>query len=146
MIINMRLVQELYEDNINFFNDMVRLAYSSANEYSKLMLNLIKPASPLHPTLGRKHGEEEIAQIQTKASNYLSILYNLSKGDHSRLFDMYEIGDRLGYEASEVDFIVENLSRSELISGEKASGKISITPYGVMIMKGEITVGYAPIH
>ncbi|MBI2487695.1 MAG: hypothetical protein HYW01_12275 [Deltaproteobacteria bacterium] len=142
----MRLAQELYEDNINFFNNMIQLAYSTVNEYSKLMLNMIKPARPLHLALGGKHEEEEIERIQSKASNYLSILYSLSKGDRSSLFDMYEIGKRLEYEASEVDFIVENLSRSELISCEKASGKISITPYGVMIMKGEITVGYAPIH
>lgn len=142
----MKLVQELYEDNINFVNHMIRLAYTTLDEYSRLLLNMIKPVSPPQPALGTKGREVEIEGIQTKSSNYLSILYGLSEGDQSKAFDMYEIGKMLGHETSEVDYIVENLCRSELISREKASGNISITPYGIMTINGDINVGYAPIH
>ncbi|MGH7808215.1 MAG: hypothetical protein ACRENT_08985 [Thermodesulfobacteriota bacterium] len=142
----MSIVQELYEDNINFFNNMMRLAYTTLDEYSKLLSNMLKPVSSRQPAFGTKGGEVEIEGIQTKSSNYLSILYGLSEGDQSKAFDIYEIGKILGYETSEVDYIVETLSRSELISREKASGNISITPYGIMVINGDINVGYAPIH
>lgn len=142
----MSLVQELYEDNIKFFNNMIRLAYTTFDEYSKLLSNMLKPVGSRHPALGTKGGEVEIEGIQTKSSNYLSILYGLSEGDQSKAFDIYKIGKILGYETSEVDYIVETLSRSELISREKAAGNISITPYGIMVINGDIRVGYAPIH
>ncbi len=121
----MRLVQEIYKDHVSFLKNTMRLAYKTIGEYNLLLFNLIKPARLLRPALGSKYAEEKIDGIQSKASNYLSKLYSLSKGDQSRQFDIYEIGKKLGYEASETESIVENLSRSELIRNEKASSKVA---------------------
>jgi hypothetical protein len=142
----MNLVQELYEDNVTFLNDMIRLAYATLDGYGRLFVNFMRPINPEHLTPQNRGGEVEIDRIQEKGSKYLSILYGLSEGSQSRSFDMYEIGKILGYEPREVDFIVVSLCRSELISRDKVSGKISITPYGIMTINGDINVGYAPIH
>jgi hypothetical protein len=59
---------------------------------------------------------------------------------------MYEIGKRLGFDQFETELIVENLNRAELISHQNNSDKVSITPYGIMTIRGEIRIGYAPVH
>jgi len=59
---------------------------------------------------------------------------------------MYEIGERLGFDEFETELIVENLADSELISHQKSSDEVSITPYGIMTIQGEIRIGYAPVH
>jgi hypothetical protein len=76
---------------------------------------------------------------------FLSKLYSLCKDEQSKQFNMYEIGKKLGYDATETEYIAETLSRTELIRYEKSSNKVTITTYGIMMTKGEITVGYAPI-
>jgi len=142
----MKLVQEIYKDNIEFLKNIVHLAYETLDEYNSLWFNLIRPSNSLNPSSGRKYEEEKVDAIQKKALRFLSELHDLSRGDMSIRFDMYEIGRKLGYDSSETEYIVENLSRSELIRREKTSGKVTITPYGIMVMEGEINVGYAPVH
>lgn len=83
--------------------------------------------------------------IQGKALNFLSKLYSLCKDEQYKQFNIYEIGKKLGYNTAETEYIVETLSRPELIRYEKSSNKVTITTYGIMMTKGEITVGYAPI-
>jgi acetoin utilization protein AcuB len=82
---------------------------------------------------------------QKNALKFLSKLYSLCKVNQSKQFDLYEIGKKLRYNATETNYIVETLSRAELIRYEKSSNKVAITTYGIMVAKGEITVGYAPI-
>src|SRR4030066_252506 len=84
-------------------------------------------------------------RIQEQAFSFLSKLYSLSKDGQSKQFNMYEIGKKLGYNATETEYVVETLSRTELLKYEKSFNKVTITPYGIMMAKGEIKVGYAPI-
>ena len=84
-------------------------------------------------------------RIQEQAFSFLSKLYSLSKDGQSKQFNMYEIGKKLGYNATETEYIVETLSRTELLKYEKSFNKVTINPYGIMMAKGEIKVGYAPI-
>ncbi len=106
----------------------------------------MKQSSAQGLALRTNYEEEQTEGVQEKSNNYLHTLYILSQGDQSKQFDMYEIGEANGYRTVETDSIVETLSRSELLYHDKLSHKVSITPYGIMITKGEITVGYAPIH
>ncbi|MGE5443648.1 MAG: CBS domain-containing protein, partial [Ignavibacteriales bacterium] len=82
---------------------------------------------------------------QKKALKFLSRLHSLCKDDQSKQFNMHEIGKKLGYNATETEYIAETLSRTELIKYDKPSNKVAITTYGIMVTKGEITAGYAPL-
>jgi hypothetical protein len=141
----MNLVLEVYKDNIEFLKTTVHLTYETLSEFYHLWSQLLKPADPAHP-LERKHEEERIEGIQKKALNFLSELYGLCKDDQFKEFNMYEIGKELEYDEFETELIVETLARAELIRHEKSSDRVAITPYGIMTVKGEVTVGYAPIH
>ena len=59
---------------------------------------------------------------------------------------MYTIGETLGFDELDTENIVNNLSRAELIKHDSVANQVSITPYGMMIKRGEINVGYAPVH
>jgi acetoin utilization protein AcuB len=82
---------------------------------------------------------------QKKALKFLSRLYSLSKDDQSKQFNMHEIGRKMGYDASETEYIAETLSRTELIKYDRSSNRVAITTYGIMVTKGEITPVYAPL-
>src|SRR5581483_5439088 len=141
----MNLVLEVYKDNIEFLKTTVHLTYETLSEFYRLWSQLLKPADPAYP-LEERHEEERIEGIQKKALGFLSKLYDLSKDDQSKQFSMHDIGKELEYDEFETEIIVETLARAELIRHEKSSDKITITPYGIMTVKGEISVGYAPIH
>lgn len=142
----MNIVQHIYRDNIEFLRRIVQLAYETINECNNLWFNLMKPVGLPKNEAGRKFRKEKIESIQKKAFSYLSRLYNLSKGESSGRFDMYEVGKELGYDTSNTEYIVETLARSELIGHEKNSSNVSITSYGIMTINGDIAIGYAPIH
>ncbi|GEM_PF-3600300 len=142
----MNLVLEVYKDNIEFLKTTVHLTYETLSEFYRLWSDLLKPSNPARPVLERKHEEERIEGIQKKALGFLSKLYDLSKDDQSKQFSMHDIGKELEYDEFETEIIVETLARAELIRHEKSSDGVRITPYGIMTVKGEITVGYAPIH
>jgi hypothetical protein len=94
----------------------------------------------------KKNDENEgVERIQEKAFKFLSKIYSLCKDEQSKEFDMYVVGKRLGYNATETEGIVETLSRAELIRAEKSSCKVAIATYGIMVTKGEITARYAPL-
>ncbi len=93
----------------------------------------------------KSYEDERVNEIQEKALKFLSKLYSPCKDGEPKEFDMYVTGKNLGNNATETEYIVNTLSRAELIKHDKTSDRISITNYGIMIMKGAITVGYAPI-
>jgi hypothetical protein len=142
----MKRVLEIYKDNIKFLNAVTHLTYETQRELYHIWSDLLKPSNPARPVLERKHEEEKVEGIQKKSVDFLSRLYDLCTGDQARQFDMYKVGEELEYEEFETELIVETLSRAELIRHEKSSNRVAITPYGIMTVKGEITVGYAPIH
>jgi hypothetical protein len=142
----MKRVLEIYKDNIKFLQNVTKLAYETRREFYHIWSDLLKPSSPARPILERKHEEEKIKRTQKKVLDFLSKLYDLSKGDPSEEFNMYEIGKELEYDEFETELIVETLTRAELIRHVKSSDTVAITPYGIMTVKGEVTVGYAPIH
>jgi hypothetical protein len=137
-------MKSIYKDNFVYLKNITQLFYETLGEYQHLWFSLIKP---LNPRLERPYeGGDEIEGIQKKGHIFLSELYGLSNEDISKEADMYEIGQRLGFDEFETELIVENLSDAELIKHDKDTYKIAITPYGIMIIKGEIPIGYAPIH
>ena len=137
-------MKSIYKDNFVYLKNLTHLIYETLGEYQHLWFNLIKPANP--PLEREYEDDEELAGIQVKGHLFLSELYRLCKEDQSKEFNMYEIGKRLGFDQFETELIVENLNRAELISHESHSGKVAITPYGIMIINGEIRIGYAPVH
>ena len=137
-------MKHIYKDNFIYLKRVTHLIYETLGEYQHLWFNLIKPVNP--PLEREYEDDEELAGIQVKGHLFLSELYRLCKEDQSKEFNMYEIGKRLGFDQFETELIVENLNRAELISHESHSGKVAITPYGIMIINGEIRIGYAPVH
>jgi len=135
----------IYKDNFVYLKNLTQLIYETLGEYQHLWFNLITPVIP--PTEREyEDDDEELPGIQKKGHLFLSELYRLCKEDQSKEFNMYEIGERLGFDEFETELIVENLANSELISHQKSSDEVSITPYGIMTIKGEIRIGYAPVH
>ena len=137
-------MKSIYKDNFVYLKNLTHLIYETLGEYQHLWFNLIKPVVP--PTEREYEDDEELPGIQKKGHLFLSELYRLCKEDQSKEFNMYEIGERLGFDEFETELIVENLANSELISHQKSSDEVSITPYGIMTIKGEIRIGYAPVH
>lgn len=137
-------MKHIYKDNFIYLKRVTHLIYETLGEYQHLWFNLIKTVNP--PLEREYEDDEELAGIQVKGHLFLSELYRLCKEDQSKEFNMYEIGKRLGFDQFETELIVENLNRAELISHQKNSDKVSITPYGIMTIRGEIRIGYAPVH
>jgi len=137
-------MKSIYKDNFIYLKNLTQLIYETLGEYQHLWFNLIKPVNP--PLEREYEDDEELPGIQKKGHLFLSELYRLCKEDQSKEFNMYEIGERLGFDEFETELIVENLANSELISHQKSSDEVSITPYGIMTIKGEIRIGYAPVH
>jgi len=137
-------MKSIYKDNFVYLKNLTHLIYETLGEYQHLWFNLIKPANP--PLEREYEDDEELAGIQVKGHLFLSELYRLCKEDQSKEFNMYEIGKRLGFDQFETELIVENLNRAELVSHQNNSDNVSITPYGIMTIRGEIRIGYAPVH
>ena len=142
----MNPVLEVYKDNVEFLKGIMYLAYETQREFYRLWYTLLRPANLTQPVLERKDEEGKEEGIQKKVLDFLSRLYDLCEGEHSTQFNMYDIGKELEYDEFETELIVETLSRAELIRHDKSSDEVRITPYGIMTVKGEVTVGYAPIH
>ena len=142
----MNITQEMYKENIEFLRRVIHLTYETIDECNHLLFNFLKPVAIPRQDVTKKFDEEKIESIQRNGFRFLSLLYDLSGGEESVRFDMHEVGKRLGYDTLETEYIVETLDRSELISREKDSHNVSISPYGIMTVKGDINVGYAPVH
>ena len=142
----MNITREIYKDNIEFLRRVIHLAYKTIDGCNHLLFDFLKPVAIPRQDAAKKFDEEKIESIQRNGFRFLSLLYDLSGDERSSQFDMHEVGKRLGYDALETEYIVETLARSELISREKDSHNVSISPYGIMTVKGDINVGYAPVH
>jgi hypothetical protein len=136
-------MKNIYKNNFVYLKKVTHLAYEVLSEYQHLWFNLIKPVNSPSEI---EYDDEELSGIQIKGDLFLSELHRLCKEDQFEKFNMHEIGKRLGFDEFETELVVENLSDSELIKHESQTDNVTITPYGIMTMKGEIPIGYAPIH
>jgi len=146
IVMNMNKIQDIYNDNLKFMRLVLNSTYDVIGKGQSLWISLLKPEITTPAVINTDSGDQEIEGIQTKGDRFLSELYDLSKADLSKGFDMYEIGERIGLDEGDTEIIVDNLSRAEMIRRDKSSDKVLITPYGIMIDNGDITVGYAPVH
>lgn len=86
----------------------------------------------------KSDGNEGVKRIQEKAFNFLSELCPC-KGEEPKEFDMYVIGKNLRCNATDTEYIIEALSRAELIRYEKDSCKVAITTYGMLFSLQNLT-------
>jgi hypothetical protein len=142
----MNKIQDIYDDNLKFMRSVLNSTYDVVGRSQALLLGLLKPTKPSTRTVRRDYNDEPIEDIQSKGDRFLSELYALSKADQNKGFNMYEIGERIGFDEFETEEIVNNLSRAELVKRDKTSEDVFLTPYGIMINNRDIIVGYAPVH
>ncbi len=145
-VMKMNKIQDIYNDNLRFMRFVLNSTYDVMGKSQDLLMNLLKPAKPSKRIVRPGYNEEPIDDIQSKGDQFLSELRALSKAHQNRGFNMYEIGNSMGFDEFETEEIVNNLSRAELIQRDKSSDDVFITPYGVMINDRDIIVGYAPVH
>ena len=145
-VINMNKIQDIYDENLKFMRSVLNSTYEVMGKGQVLLINLLKPAERSARIVRRDNGEEPIEGIQSKGDRFLSKLYALSKADQNHGFNMYEIGEGIGFDEFETEEIVNNLSRAELVKRDKSSEDVFLTPYGIMINNRDIIVGYAPVH
>lgn len=146
IVMNMNKIQDIYNENLKFMRLVLNSAYDVIGKGQNLWLNLLRPARTSSSVIQRGDRVQEIEGIQSKGDRFLSELYDLSKADQSKGLDMYEIGERIGFDEIDTEETVNNLSRAEMITRDKSSDEVFMTPYGIMINNGDITVGYAPVH
>jgi len=135
-------INDIYNDNFNYLKLFINTTYDAIDNYQNLWLNLINPDE----SSSESKREDQIEGIQINGDRFLSELYHLSKGDQSKAFDLFLLGENLGFNRLDTEKIVSNLTRAELIRQNRATNAVSLTPYGLMTKKGQITVGYAPVH
>jgi hypothetical protein len=87
----------------------------------------------------KNDGNEGVERIQEKAFKFLSELCPC-KGEEPKEFDMYVIGKNLRCNATETEYIIETLSRAELIRYERDSCKVAITTYGILFTLQNLTL------
>lgn len=145
-MIAMNKIQDIYNDNLKFMRLVLNSTYDAIEKSQVLWIKLINTSRPSTKIPAREHKDEHIEDIQTKGDRFLSELNTLSAADQNREFNMYEIGEGIGFDEFETEEVVNNLSRAELIKRDKSSEDVFITPYGVMINNRDISVGYAPVH
>jgi hypothetical protein len=146
-MIVMNKIQDIYNDNLKFMRLVLNSTYDVIGKGQDLWIDLLRPTKSSTKVVRRDNqGGETVEGIQSKGDRFLSELNVSSKADQSKGFDMYEIGERIGFEEFETEEIVNNLSRAELIKRDKSSDNVFITPYGIMINNRDIIVGYAPVH
>lgn len=146
MAMNINRIQDIYGDNLKFFRFVLSSTYDAVGKGQVLLIDLLNPPKTSARIVGRDYDDEPIEDIQLKGERFLSRLYALSYADQNRGFNMYEIGEAIGFDEFETEEIVNNLSRAELVKKDKTSEDVFLTPYGIMINNREIIVGYAPVH
>jgi hypothetical protein len=146
IVMNINKIQDIYNDNLRFMGLVLNSTYDVIGKGQDLWIDLLRPTKSSTRVVRRDNQGETVEGIQSKGDRFLSELNVLSKADQSKGFDMYEIGERIGFEEFETEEIVNNLSRAELINRDKSSDNVFITPYGIMINNRDIIVGYAPVH
>jgi hypothetical protein len=146
IVMNMNKIQDIYKDNLKFMRLVLNSTYDVIGKGQGLWINLLKPIKPSTKVVRRDIKQEQIEGIQSKGDRFLSELYALSQANQNQGFNMYEIGEGIGFDEFETEEIVNNLSRAEMIKRDKSSEDVFITPYGIMINNRDIIVGYAPVH
>ena len=146
MVMNINKIQDIYGENLRFVRLVLNSTYDVVGKGQALLIDLLNPAKPSARIVTRDYNDEPIEDIQSKGDRFLSRLYALSNADQNRAFNMYEIGEAIGFDEFETEEIVNNLSRAELVKRDKPSEDVYLTPYGVMINNRDIIVGYAPVH
>jgi len=146
IVMNMNKIQDIYKDNLKFMRLVLNSTYDVIGKGQDLWINLLKPIKRSTKVARRDIKQEQIEGIQSKGDRFLSELYALSQANQNQGFNMYEIGEAIGFDEFETEEIVNNLSRAEMIKRDKSSDNVFITPYGIMINNRDIIVGYAPVH
>ena len=146
IVMNMNKIQDIYKDNLKFMRLVLNSTYDVIGKGQDLWINLLKPIKRSTKVARRDIKQEQIEGIQSKGDRFLSELYALSQANQNQGFNMYEIGEAIGFDEFETEEIVNNLSRAEMIKRDKSSEDVFITPYGIMINNRDIIVGYAPVH
>lgn len=78
--------------------------------------------------------------IRTKSLHFLSELFSLCGEDTSREYNVYEIGRGCGCNVVESKRITKELFTLDLIRNNRGFEEVSITPKGIALLKGEITI------
>ena len=74
----------------------------------------------------------------------VSQLFKEAQVTRSGLFDLKNVGKKIGLKKDEIEAMHYHLKKSNMI--ENANGSLlRISKYGKMLQKGEINYGYAPI-
>ncbi|MEQ9619805.1 MAG: hypothetical protein RIG61_11630 [Deltaproteobacteria bacterium] len=84
---------------------------------------------------------QDVEFFETKVSRLFG---EATEGD-SDLFDIYELGRKIGLDDFEIESMSWHLQRGGLIEREKDSGLIKFSEYGRMMESGQIKAAYAPI-
>lgn len=71
-----------------------------------------------------------IEEKKVKRFQFLRKLYELSGGDESKLFDMFQIGEDMGFDRNLTENLVQYLEGEGLIKAI-IGGSISITHWGI---------------
>lgn len=83
---------------------------------------------------------QDIEHFDSKVSS----LFKEAAKSRSGLFDLSNVGEKLGLDPKEIEALNYHLKRNDMI--EKVDGSIfRISKYGRMLQSGQITHGYVPI-
>lgn len=63
---------------------------------------------------------------------FLVRMYEVSGGDRTKLLDMWEVGNGLGFSRDEINMIVQHLVVENLIDLRTHNGRVTITPHGIL--------------
>jgi hypothetical protein len=86
---------------------------------------------PVNQVFAKNDENDGLERIQEKAFKFLCKLCPCKDGEPKE-FDMYVIGKNLRCNETETEYIIETLSRAELIRYERDSCKVAITTHGIL--------------
>ncbi len=78
--------------------------------------------------------------IRIKGLHFLSELYSLCGEDTSKEYNIYEIGRGCGCNVVETKRITKELFTLDLVRNNRGYDEVSITPKGIALIKGKVTV------
>jgi hypothetical protein len=106
-----------------------------------------KNASLLMPTVIQKRTltMSTIEELRKKRFNFLRLFYDKSGGDRFSGFDMWEIGDELGFARDETERITDYLVGENLLE-HQGVGAISLTHFGIREVEEALSHPERPTH
>lgn len=93
----------------------------------------------VNQVFAKKDENDGLERIQEKAFKFLCKL-RPCKDEDTKEFDMYVIGKNLRCNVTETEYIIEILSRAELIRFESDTCKVAITTYGILFSLQNFTM------